>query len=334
MKKYKPNFNDPRVASKARSALGWATQQLHEHKYAGWSTRHLDKRIGYSHTNLGRYLRQQLLITHNNHYSMEQGFTKQYRLNLHGVYKLAQQLGIEYNPRKLRRSIGVKTAIEQYQPQFQTAFEYTHKNNRSYHPLQNLRSDIRKPLFEHYGYKHNYDIENSYPTLLLNAVHQHCTLRKPLTALEEYVANPQQVRLRLAQQIGVDYLTAKKILIGKCNGGTLRIHSELWRMLDAIPLHRLRRNTWFKQFALDLNRAWSNIARHYGARSFSPSERMSFYLQLEKQVMAIVQTTFERNQIDVFLEHDGWRATAYIDTDVLEQLVKDKLNYTVRFVCK
>lgn len=334
MKKYTPNFADPRVAARARSALGWATQQLHEHKYAGWSTRHLDKRIGYVHTNLGKFLRSQLLITHNTHYSMDQGFTKQYRLNLHGVYRLAQRLGIPYNPRKLRRSIGVKTAIEQYSSDFASPFEYTHKNNRSYHPLQNIRSDIRKSLFDHYGYRYNYDIENSYPTLLLNAVHQHCQLRKPLATLEEYVAEPQLVRRSLAEQIGVDYDTAKKILIGKCNGGTLRIHSELWRILDPIPLHRLRRNTWFQQFARDLNRAWSNIARLHGARSFSPSERMCFYLQLEKQVMAIVQTTFGRNQIDVFLEHDGWRATQYIDTHVLEQLVKDKLNYTVRFVCK
>jgi len=334
MKKYKPNFNDPRVASKAKSALGWATQQLHEHKYAGWSTRHLDKRIGYSHTNLGKFLRQQLLITHNNHYSMEQGYTKQYRLNLHGVYRLAQQLNIEYNPRKLRRSIGVKTAIEQYQHHFDSPFHYELKSNRYWNELQHIRTDIRTRLFAYHGFTLNYDIENALPTVIAQTARDTGRIRKQLHTVEEYVLDPHGLRQNFAQALGVDVATAKKIIVATFNGATLRPGSRIEEMLTRLQMHKLKHNTWYLTLKQDLNRAWSAIARDQGVRSIPSRKRMEIYLGIERKIVNVIKHEFSKKNIQIFLEHDGWRAKDWIDPHQLKLTVQKKTGYRVEFACE
>lgn len=334
MKKYKPNFNDPRVASKASSALGWATQQLHEHKYASWSTRHLDKRIGYSHTNLGRYLRQLLLITHNSHYSMEQGYTKQYRLNLHGVYRLAQQLGIEYNPRKLRRSVGVKTAVLQHQHHFDSPFQYELKSNRYWNELQHIRTDIRAELFAHYGFTLNYDIKNALPTVIAQIAYGTGRIRKPLHTIDEYTQDPHKCRLQLAHYLNCDAQTAKKIIVATFNGATLRPGSKIESMLSRLQLHKLKHNSWYLTLKQELNRAWSAIARDQGRRSIPSRKRMEIYLEIERKIMHVVERAFAKKNIPIFLEHDGWRAKDWIDPYQLKLNVQKSTGYRVEFTCE
>jgi len=334
MKKYKPNFNDPRVKAKAYAALAWATQQLSEDKPNGWSKHHLDKRIGYSHNNLGAWLRQQLLNTHNTHYNMLTAQTKQYTLRTRGAAHIAQLLGIEYTPRKIRRSIGLRTAIEQHAPVFNSpCFEYTEKNCRSYHPLQNIRTDIREPLFAHYGFRYNYDIENAYPTLVLQFAQQSARFRKPLDTLCAYVDNPTHYRQQLAQALNVDVATAKKIIVARFNGATLRNTGAIREQLTPIQFYKLKNNLWFEQLNQDIRRAWSGIARYHSKNSLSNRSKMEIYLKLEQQVIGIIQREFSKRNIHMFLEHDGWRANDYIDPYLLKLRVKKSSGFTVNFTC-
>lgn len=335
MKKYKPNFNDPRVANKCRRALGWATCQLHEHKYNGWSRKHLDKRIGYSHTDLGRYLRQQLLITHDNHWSMDHGICKKYTLNVQGAVGLAQQLGIEYKRRKPRQSIGLALAREQYQDVFDRGvFEYTEKSGRLYNELQNIKTDIRAPLFASYGFRFNYDIANAYPTLLTQYALQTATYRKQFHSLSEYCNDPCAYRLKLAHSTGTDYATAKKILVAKFNGATLREGYAISQTLNRTQMHRLKHNTQWNLLCKDITRLWKGIARSQGRTRIPPRERMHLYCQEERRVIGVIERQFKKQNYQMFLEHDGWRATDWIDPHLLELSVRKHTGYAITITCE
>lgn len=331
MKTYTPNWNDPRVIRSATKALSWATQMLKEDTCSSWSSRHLDTRLGCLHNSLGCYLRNTLLTLHNSHYSMTQGYTKQYRLNLPGAAHIAQKIGINPTRRKIRTTIGLTLAKQQYGAQLiQGAFEYTEKNNRCYNELQNIRTDIRKHLFADYGYRFNYDIQNAYPSILLDYAQKNAKFRKPLTTLKQYALMPNLCRDNLARDLRVSYAVAKEIIIARVNGGSLRTQGAINSMLTRIQMYRLKHNTWFAQLTADVKRAWQGIARSQQRKNFNNRAKMNFYLTLENQVMRVIRSAFSKKNIDVFLEHDGWRAKDYIDPHVLELLVLNKTNCKIK----
>lgn len=331
MAKYTPNFKDPRVQRKVHSALSWATQMLDEHKANGWSRSHLDKKIGFAHNPLGAWLRNNLLIVKNPRYSMQFGQCKQYTLDVRGAAMIAQQLGIEYNPRKVRVSIGVKTAIEQHKLVFDNPFVYTQKSNRNYHDLQNIRTDIRTSLFSHYGFRWNYDIQNAYPTLVLQYALKNAQFRKPLETLKHYVQDPTTFRNNLAQEIGCDASTAKQIIIARFNGATLRNSGSIASTLNRLQFYKLKSSDWFERLDKDVKRAWSGICRSHCVRSMNNRAKMHFYLSLENQVMRTIKREFSKKNIPVFLEHDGWRSKDYIDPHMLKLQVKKHSGFDVNF---
>lgn len=332
---YTPNFNDPRVRRRLTSALSWATQMLDEHKAKGWSTRHIDKRIGYSYDNIGKFARSTLLIEDSPYYSKDRGQAKQYRLNLKGVYSLSKVLGIDSGPRTSKKKIGLQLAREHWRPVFEKeTFEYEDKGNRYYNELQNIRSDIRAPLFASYGYVFNYDIQNAYPTLVLQYVKQNCNLRKPLTALEQYVQNSDLVRNQLAQRLGVDPKTAKKLIIAKFNGASLSPRGHFAQSLTRLQFHKLKRDPWFSQLCSDIQRAWQRIAQTQQKRTWRSHTRMQFYLELERSVMSVIRREFSKKNIPIFLEHDGWRSKDYIDPYLLGLRVRTQTGFSVNFTCE
>jgi hypothetical protein len=62
MKDYQPNFNDPRVLSRIKTALGFACAVMSETKSHPWSSRYIDKFFGSQRNDLSKYLRKTLLI--------------------------------------------------------------------------------------------------------------------------------------------------------------------------------------------------------------------------------------------------------------------------------
>lgn len=331
MKKYTPNFNDPRVQRKCTDALQWATCMLKENKANSWSRTHLDVKIGYSHTSLGAWLRHNLLTTTNPRFSTTQGIAKQYVLNTPGAVKIAQHLGIEYNPHKPRESIGVRTAVAKYAPQFAaTEFVYTNLGDRYYNDMQNIKTDIRKQLFSHYGFRFNYDCENAYPTIMLQYAHNWANFRKPFSALIDYTQNTREYRTRLATHIGCDYATAKEILVAKFNGATLRPRARISQLLTREQLHRLKHSTQFQELCKDITRLWQGIARSHCQSSIRPRQRMQMYQHEERRVQNAVVSLFNNKAIKVFLEHDGWRATDYIDVHLIELHIRKRTGYSIR----
>ena len=88
MKKYEPNFNNPRVLKKVDKALKFVTRYLR--RPSNSSKSQLDKHLGRSNDNLGKYLREKLLITTNNWYSKDWHISKQYMYNQVEVANLIQ----------------------------------------------------------------------------------------------------------------------------------------------------------------------------------------------------------------------------------------------------
>jgi len=335
MAKYTPNCGDPRVQRKIRSALAWATQMLDENTSKSWSSRHLDQKIGYLHTDLGRYLRHSLLKETNPHYSSELGYTKQYTLRLEGVQSLAQQIGLKPPLRRLRVTTGLALACTQWSSVLEPGvFEYEEKSHRLWHELQNVSTSIRTPLFAHYGYNFNYDIENCYPTLVLQCAQATGRLRKPLTQLAQYVENPQEYRRNLAHTMGTDIRTAKRVILAKFNGGSLRNQGSIAAMLSRVQLHKLKHSTQFQNLCKDLDRCWGAVARDAGQTRFSARRRMQFYLTEEHRVMTVIRSAFSKKNISIFLEHDGWRSRDYIDPHTLKLQVRKHTGYDVMFSCE
>jgi hypothetical protein len=257
--------------------------------------------------------------------------TKQYRLNISNLCNLAQLTGIEFNPKKPRQSIGIKTAKAQWDTVIQSnLFEYTEKSHRLYHPIQNIKTDIRRELFRSNGFRFNYDIENCYPTLIFQQAQQTGRIRKPLTILKEYVDNPSSVRAQLANEIQSDIKTAKAILIAKFNGATLRETGKIRSLLKPIQFYKLKNSVWFQQYNKDLDRAWSAIAKDQDIRSMSNSRKMQQYLTQEQRVMQAIRSEFNKKKYPMFLEHDGWRSCDHIDPYLLELAVRKATGYSVK----
>ena len=99
MNTYQPNFNNPRVVSRCKLALGFACGVISETKSHPWSTRYIDKYFGMSSRPLSKWLRKTLLICTDEFYEFnipgKQGICKKYILNVEGMRFLREALKID-----------------------------------------------------------------------------------------------------------------------------------------------------------------------------------------------------------------------------------------------
>ena len=120
--KYIPNLNDPRIIKRIKTALGFVRGCMSETKSHAWSTRYIDKHLGQQNHNLGKYLRNHLLIETRSTWSKDSGVCKEYKLNLEGyeyikdLVSYKQYMSISnwksYNDMKKNTEIGNLLAIE------------------------------------------------------------------------------------------------------------------------------------------------------------------------------------------------------------------------------
>ena len=94
--KYEPNFNDPRVISRIRKALGFINGCFSDTKPHAWSTRYIDKYLGGQSNDLSKYLREVTLITSNHRYNKDTGDCKEYIKNNKGIQFLKDVLAKQY----------------------------------------------------------------------------------------------------------------------------------------------------------------------------------------------------------------------------------------------
>ena len=340
---YKPNFNDPRVISRCKLALGFACGVMSETKPHSWSSRYIDKYFGSQRNDLSKYLRKTLLIVTDEFYRFDSSNNKckEYILNKEGVKSLRENLNlsnIHYYP-----SV-VEVAENQHLSELSSGnFTYSDKSNRLWHPLQRYRKQYRTQILADHGYEHEYDIECCAPRLI-HQYAQHLGMDEYLFALREYLNNKIQVRQQIALESELPVEAVKEVINALFAGATLSTnkHSDIYDILngDVARIEFLKQHKFLSELRDDIRICWTYITPHLSRRRNSSTNRLikitskqkwNVYFELERVILNSVRTYLDMNSVRYLLIHDGWTCDREIDREELENYVRDYTGYEIKF---
>ena len=301
MNEYTPNFNDPRVVKKTNQALKFVLRYLNPRRPSGCSQSQLNKHLGRSNNDLGRYLRDKLLITTCNWYHKDRGIIKQYIYNREGVEELVSIItGIstrcavlsanalngslnqlqttnthntQYNHYSIQQVVDQyihNGAKEDFEKELITGkFNYTEKNNfpRLMHPLQNMPVKHRNKLLKEHDFKYEYDIVCCAPTLILYHSYQLGT-GEYMPTITDYIANRKELRQTIANHLEVNPAIVKKIINAMFCGAyisTNHKYSSIFKLLgyDDKKIEYMKNNYWVQSLKEEIKHTWQQIKPHY-----------------------------------------------------------------------
>jgi hypothetical protein len=299
--KYKPNFNDPRVAKKVNTALKFVLRYLNHKRPSGCSQSQLNKYMGRSNDNLGNYLREKLLITTNDWYHKDRGITKQYIRNREGTEELITIItGIStrytvlsanalngsnhksqtnnthnthiyhYSIQQVEDKFVYDGAKEDFEEQLTTGkFEYSEKPTfpRLMHPIQNMRTEYRNQLLEEYDFNYEYDIVCCAPSLILHHSYQLGT-GEYMPTITDYITNRKEIRQTLANELEINPNTIKKIINAMFCGAYISNnakYSSVYKLLkqDNAKIVYMKENPWIQSLKQEIKHTWQQIKPYY-----------------------------------------------------------------------
>jgi len=341
---YTPNFSDPRVAKRIKTALGFACGVMSETKSHPWSTRHIDKYFGQQTTDISKYLRKILLIETNSHWNKDTGECKEYILNARGVDYLREALKIN---NILIYPIVYDLAQKDHSKELTSGdFQYKDKSNRLWHPLQRYRKEYRSQILNDSGYLHDYDIECAAPTLI-HQYAQHLGMDEYLFALRRYLTNRVEVRNELANKLELEPAAAKEIINALFAGARIANHedSDIYHILngDRARIDLLKEDQYIAELRCDIKTCWDYISPTISRRTRTQAngkerllaitckQRWHVYFELERKVLNSVRNYLDEIESKYFLIHDGWMCDREIDKDQLIDYVRNQTEFDVRF---
>lgn len=334
MKKYTPNFNDPRVVKRINTSLDYAIACLSPTKPKQWGTRQLDVWFGNQGNPLSKFMRSHLLTITDPYYNPERGVAKKYLLNLQGAQRLGKLIGREIFPCALHiTQTQLECANRIYGEQIaQGTFEYRERSNRMWNDIQNLANSTRKPLFANYGYIYEYDIKSSAPNILAQ-YSRHCGLRKPTPTVDEYLADPTQARLRLEQLLHTDSKTAKQLITSRFAGARFGPKNSIITQLNRNwhQYNTLKQDDWFELLSKDIKLLWDSVRDYQGVTRLNSSAKWNIYFSEELRVMRAVHKYLDKTNVRYFHEHDGWRSTGSCDIHQLKLHIHKTTGYWLDF---
>lgn len=349
--RYQPNFSDPRVQRRVLQALGFVKACFHETKSRAWSTRYIDHHFGAQQHPLGKWLRQQLLTVTNPHYSMDSGVCKQYCVRKEGVAQIEEIMGLH------TQSTVISSPQQWAQNQFrdelsQRKFTYRDLSLRLWHPLQNLRRQIKQTVLAQNGFRHQYDIECCAPTLLWQHayLHQH----EPMDVIPEYIealiTDKTRIRQEIAQRVELDATAIKIIINAMFSGAKLGCNPQfaLYKMLDQdrARMTYLQQDPFITGLRQDIREMWQYIApsmprrtiidKNQRLRLVPLSSRLKWqrYFALERRVLDSVIDYMTLTDNQFFAEHDGWTCVNEIDQDLLRSHVRTQTGFDIKLEYK
>jgi len=360
---YAPNFRDPRVQRRIRRAIGFASGVMSTTKSQSWSTRYIDRWFGVQSNPLSKYLRQQLLIETNSHWSKDTGKCKEYILNQTGVEFLCDSIEISQNETTTQLyPIVLQVAQQEYQQELVTgSFEYNDQSSRLWHPLQNFKRQYKRDVLEQNGYQYHYDIEccamtlihqyaQQIPEVIHNAKWQQGPMDLYLFALRDYLRDRQSIRQQIAQAADIDPETVKRMINALLAGAKLSANptTEIYQMLggDRARIKFLQQHEYLTQLRADIKTCWDYIKPTLPRRSkqdknkrermipISSRQKWGVYFDLERQVLNQVREFLCERNIRHFLEHDGWSCECEIDQQELQQTIFENTGFQVQFDLK
>jgi len=341
MNSYQPNFNDPRVRSRVKQALGFACGVMSETKSRSWSTRYIDKFFGMSSRPLSKWLRNTLLITTKDNWNKNTGECKQYILNKQGVRYLNEILkldNIQLYP------IVTDLIKSQHHAELSSGkFPYNDKSNRLWHPLQRYRKQYRTKTLAEYGYLHDYDIVCSAPTLIYQYAIR-CGMDIYPMALNKYLNDRTTIRQELAVKLELPIDAIKEIINALFAGAVISKNTEtdIYHILngDISRIEYLKQDQFLTELREDIKTCWEYIAPYMSRRRNAETNRLlpinsrqkwHLYFELERCVLNSVRTYLDEKNFRYFLLHDGWCCDNEIDKNELIDFVRTNTGYEIKF---
>lgn len=333
--KYSPNFNDTRVRRRCEKALNWL-YDFKTNKPSQLSKTLINKYLGRSNDQLGRWLRDRLLVVEDPYFNPETHVCKKYVRNKQGMQELESAL----------HGNVVKPSIsEKLQQQLNSGeIEYTERSDRLHSPLQNIPRVIRRPLLSSQGYRYHYDIKCSAPTLIKNHAQQ-LGLTDPTPALDQYLNDRTAIRQKLAVELLLTEDQVKEIINALLNGARLSASwdSSIWKIINKNyqSFELLKSNEFLISLRNDFKVVWRIIENSLPRETiicsngserkkvFSSRRKSQVYRSLEIQVIKEIRRYMKRNKIRSLLMHDGWTCDRMIDPYELRTLIKNSLGYNI-----
>jgi len=372
---YSPNFQDPRTIRRVRMALGFTRGVLSATKPHSWPSRYLDQYLGGKGNDLARYLRRLLLITTDEFYSKDAHVCKEYLLNTTGYCYLKEcitnKITCSYEEFIVRlqsasnitseKLISNNTHVSyksdeidlydyelirelfmrEYHAEFSaTEFNYNDKSGRLWHPIQNIRSEIRRRLMDEQGYSYNYDISCCAPTLILRHA-QELGEDEWLPAIQQYISNKHEVRAMLCRDLEIPVATAKLLVNALFCGARLANNSRQALAValgDSARVMAAQQHPFLLQLRADIKRCWTmieptmTVIRNTATGRKVPlnsRRKWARYFDLERRVLNSIRVYLKQTSNDCFLEHDGWCCKEGVDIDALVEWIYRDTGYWV-----
>jgi hypothetical protein len=330
MNQYQPNFNDPRVISRAKAAIAFVESCVFDQPVPVAKTQ-IVKYMGQLQTPLAKYLKEQLLTCVDPYFNWETSVCKKYVRNTDGVAAL-------------RRAVGLTSAsISQHlQDQLITGnFVMTEKSDRFHNPIQYIPRRIRDDLLNNHGYRHNYDIECAAATLLYQyakKISAETGVWLELDHIELYIADRTAVRNQLATQYNISESVIKGVLTAVFQGGQLSLNhrTRIFHLLNGNYnlIRTLKSNDYIAGLLADIKTMWKVIGEdlktQLNKNKLNGRDKAALYRKLEREVMTIIKRQLRKSKIKFFEIHDGWACDTACDINHLIACVRKSTGYVIK----
>jgi hypothetical protein len=336
---YKPNYKDKRTLATSQRIVEWLETNIGGNPNKRLMSTLLRKPEAFGDSQLGRYLRNYLLIKVNP--SFQPGkFSQQYRIDIDRLNKLRIRIGLE--PTKLKRN-DIEGRFEAQVDAIESGnFPYNESHGRWHNGLQNISKIIKEHEFAKRGYEYDYDIECCAPTLFLQRAGQLKPKMKSLPFYNFYLTNKTEVRDELCIKYNLSKTQIKQILNGLFQGGILNTYydNKIFGYIgkNSFKMKQLKQDEYLIELQKEIKYIWKilrddvSVVLKTNFKRLNGKYKSDYYKRLEELVMTNVWTYLKKNKVKHFREHDGFRSTEFVIPNELEQIVKIKTGYQVKFV--
>lgn len=337
-----PDFKNPRIVRRAEIVLAWAEKFIGRKKEIRVSNAEIRKVFANKDRDPGRWFYSNLLIQVG-HYRVGE-YPYAYILKMEGYEKIFRLLGRE-----------IPTEADIVGRRFEdilrgAPIEYRDNGMRRYHPVQNIRRNIRKKVFSGWW---DYDIEICAPTLVYQYALKHHQWvygfnKNPFPAVARLINEKLSIRQHVAELTGLDINQAKELLtmfFFRANPAP-HVSNALFRRLgcDPVRLYFFLHDDFIKALRRDIKAMWGYAFAHdrhergrlwlQGVKASVPhrnrwSHQMNIYFALERRVMDVILGRLKADGVTNVLMHDGFMSQTKTDPSVLIAAVRE-LGYEIR----
>lgn len=336
---YRPNWADPRVKTRVERVLAWCTDNLRETSAKPVPKQQLESVFGPIGNRLSDYLRATLLIR-SDLYKPGLRYYK-YQLRKNSIAKLASRACVNEKfvdtstPEQTLQRLNDKHKDELSK----LAFTYKTKSNRYWHPLQNIKSDLKDRFWSN-RLPYSYDIEACAATLFFQTALK-CGLNTLISdVLKDYVDNKTEWRSRIAELSGLPAAQNKKLINSLFNGGRLAKNSycTAFQMLRehhspgqaTHHMDLLQNDRDLSRLRVAIRHGWSRIANKLNMNLNQSQLKSVVYFGLERRVLDAMKAELDSQGLKYFTEHDGFRTDKQVDLPKMYAAVKAATGYDIR----